>query len=277
MHNSTSIPGNSAEASSSLSDETNGEAESTCIGGVAAETHTACLSEIDADENRSWDEFVSRVTEVEDSALDHEGNAEVCLGLESSCSVEQPTFDGAASEHSNHFDQSDAVVNNEPSHENVDINYSGTLEVLHEHYELRSDANYVHEVAGDTADMEGNTNEEFDRQDALTLEEEAQDSEIGINNNSWHQLTGVAFTEWTDASREDTTGNQWFRETSDYEQDQIQGLHEVWPNHNFQEAVDSWLDMPTGEVSGSVGRMDTFYFPDHDNVQSMELMELFNR
>ncbi|XP_073270185.1 uncharacterized protein [Primulina huaijiensis] len=275
LHNSTSIPGNSAEASSSLSDETNGEAESTRIRGVTPETHTASVSEIDADENRSQHEFVSRVTEVEDSALDHDGNAEVSLGIESSRGAEQPTFDSEASGHSSRFDQSDAVVNDEPSLEYVEINYSGPLEVLHEHYEP-SDASRVHGVAGNTADMEGNTNEAFDRQDALTLEEEAQDSEIRIDNNSWHQLTGVAFTEWTDAIREDTTGNQWFRETSDDEQDQIQGSREFWPNHNFQEAVDSWLDVPTGEVSGSVGRMDTFYFPDDDNVQSMELRELFS-
>ncbi|XP_073291841.1 uncharacterized protein [Primulina huaijiensis] len=259
--NSTSTPGNSAVASSSSSDESSGEAESTCIGGAAAEIHTA---EIDADENRSRHEFVSRVTEVEeDSALVHDGNAEVSLGIGSAHSPEQPTFDNEASEHNSHFDQNNAVFSNEPPLENV--------------YEPRSDASYVHEVAGDTVYMEGNANEEFDRQDALTIEEEARDSEVGIDNNSWHQLTGVAFTEWTDAGRDDTTANQWFREISDYELDQTQGSHEVWPNHNFEEAVDSWLDMPTGEASGSVGRIDTLYFPDNDNVQSMELRELFSR
>ncbi|XP_073142405.1 uncharacterized protein [Henckelia pumila] len=277
LHNSTSTPGNSAEASSSLSDETNGEAESTCIGGTASEIHAASVSEIDADENRSRHEFASRVTEVEDSVLDHDGIAEVSLGIGSAHSPEQQTFDLEASEHSSHFDQNNAVVSNEPPLENVDINYSELVEVFHEHYEPRGDASYVHEVADNTADMERNTNEEFGRQDALTMEEEAQDSEIGIDNNSWHQLTGVTFTQWTDASRDDTTANQWFQEISDYEQDQIQGSHEVWPNHNFQEAVDSWLDTPTGEVSGSVGRMGTLYFPDNDNVQSMELRELFSR
>ncbi|KZV42610.1 hypothetical protein F511_32873 [Dorcoceras hygrometricum] len=277
LHNSTSTQGNSAECSSSLSEDANCEAESTCIGGIAAEIQTAFVSDTDADGNRSRHEFVSIVTEAEDLALDHDG-AEVSLVNGISHSAEQPTFDNEASEHSSHLDQSNVIVNSEPPLEIVGINYSGPFEVFRERYEPRSDASYVHEVAGDIADIEGNTIEEFDRQDTSTLEEEAQDLEMGIDNTSWHQFTGVAFTEWTDASRRvDTAADQWFRGISDYEQDQIQGAHEVWPNNNFQEAVDSWLDMPTGEVSGSVGSMDTFYFPDNDNVQSMELRELFSR
>lgn len=56
-------------------------------------------------------------------------------------------------------------------------------------------------------------------------------------------------------------------------EDQVQD----WPNNDLQEAIDSWLDMPSEEVGTSVGRLDTSYFSDDDTAQSMELRELLSR
>ncbi|KAL7127188.1 hypothetical protein ABFS83_14G238500 [Erythranthe nasuta] len=51
-------------------------------------------------------------------------------------------------------------------------------------------------------------------------------------------------------------------------------LNEDWPSNVLQEAIDSWLDMPSADV----GRFeDTLYFPDDDNIRTMELREIFSR
>jgi hypothetical protein len=52
----------------------------------------------------------------------------------------------------------------------------------------------------------------------------------------------------------------------------------VWhEDDGFQEAVHSWLTEPSDLEAAPVGRMDPFYFPDDDNVYSMELRELLSR
>ncbi|KAL9143453.1 hypothetical protein ABFS82_14G237800 [Erythranthe guttata] len=51
-------------------------------------------------------------------------------------------------------------------------------------------------------------------------------------------------------------------------------LNEDWPSNVLQEAIDSWLDMPSADV----GRFDnTLYFPDDDNIRTIELREIFSR
>ncbi|KAL2548375.1 uncharacterized protein Fot_09905 [Forsythia ovata] len=88
--------------------------------------------------------------------------------------------------------------------------------------------------------------------------------------SSWQQLTGVPFSEWTDGRGwQGNSANQWFQETfgnDDVEHGQMQESHEDWQGHDLQEAIDSWLDVPSGEDSASIERSGGVYFPDDDNV-----------
>ncbi|GER40072.1 ring/U-Box superfamily protein [Striga asiatica] len=118
------------------------------------------------------------------------------------------------------------------------INYEGSDEIADEQYEMRS-ASFGQETVVDlTTGLDGNNIEQLDSQNALS--------------------------------------SQWFDNTSVNGadgQDQTQESHE---DDVLQEAIDSWLDMPSGDV-GAFGRIHTFYFSDDDNAQSMEIRELFSR
>ncbi|KAL0436362.1 UNVERIFIED_CONTAM: hypothetical protein Sradi_0344100 [Sesamum radiatum] len=280
--------------------------------------HTTPDSESVVDRNRSQQELVMQATELgnpvlhndrneQEVSMDNEGNEqevsmnierhqqEMSLDVESADSRQERTLNREATEQepsadseyagSGHGEEINATTNELPL-ETEDAENSGPHEILDEHYEPRNGASYVHDVAGHTTDLGGNTNEQFDGQDASARVDEFQESVLEFEASAWQQVTNVAFTEWVDDSREETarswqesSANQWLQGTSDYavEQDQMQESHEDWPNHDLQEAIDSWLDMPSGEVGTSVRRMPTFYFPDDDNDHSMELRELFSR
>ncbi|KAL2541064.1 Uncharacterized protein Adt_02042 [Abeliophyllum distichum] len=184
---------------------------------------------------------------------------------------------------------------NEQSCQADDIDGSGHGEVFLEHDEPRSRASYANELVGntDTYNMEQNTNVEyvtghleFDWQDASVQGGELQESVIEFEESGWQQVINGAFSDWMNSSGEDgvgsweaSTDNQWFQETSGIEvvePDQIEESHENWQGQDLQEAIDSWLDMPSGQDS-SIARIDSFNLPEDENVYSMELRELFTR
>ncbi|XP_011089974.1 uncharacterized protein LOC105170765 [Sesamum indicum] len=193
-------------------------------------------------------------------------------------------------------------------------NYSQPLEVHNNNYERRTAAIYVREEsdfqgasaqvdeesdfqgasapADEESDFQGASapaDEESDFQGASAPVEELEEPVLEIEDSGWEQINTVAFTEWGDSTGEETARswhetsvNQWFVETeiSDNNvdvQDQMQESHGDWPSNDLQEAIDSWLDMPSGEIDASGGGIDSFYSHDDDNVHSMELRELFSR
>ncbi|KAL3828518.1 hypothetical protein ACJIZ3_017320 [Penstemon smallii] len=160
--------------------------------------------------------------------------------------TEEPVLDNERSEQEvpldfgTHEPVLDTTTTNDSLLETEDIVYNGrSLEASHERYEPRSVPSYVHEVASHTTELEseGSENEDFNFQNASAEVEQFQDSVV-----------------------------------------EIQESHEEWRAHDLQEAIDSWLDMPSEEVGSPVGSMDMFDFPyDDDNVQSIEIRELFSR
>lgn len=99
------------------------------------------------------------------------------------------------------------------------------------------------------------------------------------------QQVNVEYHEWRDGIREVVDEN-WLGITSnhqelgneDMEQAQLQQALEEWHEDNgFQEAVQHWLEGPSGSEAVPDRRVDTVYFPDDDNVYSVELRELLNR
>ncbi|XP_045829717.1 uncharacterized protein LOC123921282 [Trifolium pratense] len=100
----------------------------------------------------------------------------------------------------------------------------------------------------------------------------------------WHQNN----TEWinsTDENAEDNqlsnTANEWPENSwanEDGENPRLQEASEVWQEDSgFQEAVENWLGGPSNHETAPGGRVRSIYFPDDDNVHSVELRELHSR
>ncbi|KAK6138142.1 hypothetical protein DH2020_028122 [Rehmannia glutinosa] len=260
LENAASTSVNGAEADSSSIDENHGESESTCREGEVTAIRTSSDLESGADGNSNTQELEVQVNEADDPVLyDEIHDQEVPHGFGSASSREEPALD-----------TEDATIANESSLESDDINYSASCEGFNENYESRSGASCVGEADNHTADLE------FHSRDSSAQVEEFQESVIEIEDSAWRQQN----TEDMSRSWQETSAYQSFLVPFDNnvnEQEQMQESHEDWPSHDLQEAIDSWLDMPSGEVGTSFGRIDTYYPPDDDNVHSIELRELFSR
>ena len=112
-----------------------------------------------------------------------------------------------------------------------------------------------------------------------------QPEEVSENEGSeWYQNN----TEWRNSTEENVddnhlsnTPNEWPENSlgnEDGENSRLQESHEVWQEDGgFQGAVENWLGGPSDHESAPVGRIRGFYFPEDDNVYSVELRELLNR
>ncbi|KAL3849577.1 hypothetical protein ACJIZ3_011459 [Penstemon smallii] len=223
--------------SASTSTDNTAEPDSSNEPSGNTENLTALNLENAADENTSQQEFAVEISEVQEDPV------LLSEGSEQEISP-SPDFE-------NVDNREEPVLDTEASEE---INPTIT------NYSLLETEDIIYEAADHITEFEVNTNDENNRLN------DSPESIIEIEDSgAWQQLNSVAFTEWVD----------------DVEQDQIQESHEeYWPTHDLQEAIDSWLDMPSAaEVGSSLGRADSFYFPDDDddNVQTMELRELFSR
>ncbi|EXC24902.1 Protein neuralized [Morus notabilis] len=131
-------------------------------------------------------------------------------------------------------------------------------------------------LSGVMHNSEGNTDtvDDVNRPES-TSENEERDWEPDV----------AEFTEWRESPVENTVENQqqttevgWSMGNEDRENSQLEEAPEEWHGEGgFQEAVQSWLVGPSDHEAVPAGRVDTYYFPDDDNVYGMELRELLSR
>lgn len=106
----------------------------------------------------------------------------------------------------------------------------------------------------------------------VTEHEESESQHLYADQNEWIDDT----TENMGRNSQEGTPNQSYPESLDdgiEEQNHTEERHDEW----HEEASDDWFDTPSGQDDGSIGRVDTFYIPDDDNVYSIELRELLSR
>jgi hypothetical protein len=124
-----------------------------------------------------------------------------------------------------------------------------------------------------------------DHVDVIWLESAAQAEQVMETGERDSQLANVEYNEWNDGIRDymdenrmGITSNHQELGNEDMEQAHLQEVPEVWHEDNgFQEAVEHWLEGPSDQEAVPVRGVDTFYFPDDDNVYNVELRELLNR
>ncbi|TKY48585.1 E3 ubiquitin-protein ligase NEURL1B [Spatholobus suberectus] len=112
--------------------------------------------------------------------------------------------------------------------------------------------------------------------ESIALEGEQQEEVIIENDGSdWHPSV--------DDNQLSSTTNEWPQnvlgsEDGENSRMQEQEAPEVWQEDGgFQEAVEIWLGGPSDNEVAPVGRIHGFYFPEDDNVYSVELRELLSR
>ncbi|XP_047982576.1 uncharacterized protein LOC125223457 isoform X2 [Salvia hispanica] len=288
LEKSASTSTNSAESDSWLSDQKFSKLESTLQErGIATNSAIPDL-ESDADRHGNRREFGREVTAVGKKAVHDSGNEEdVSSGNEghvqevssyidvsqrdvpsdvgSVNTTEGKFLEGKATEQMSNAEGAGIVIGRGEMTVTISNEFSLETDTLHSLYESRSGVSYDEESGALTVDMEGNMDEQFDRPvDSVT------------NNEEWVDTSGESMARiW-----QETPGNELLRDTSDNnaaEQDQMQESHDDWPNHVLQDAIDSWLAIPSREVGDSVGRLNAFYYSDDNNVHSTELRELFSR
>lgn len=168
---------------------------------------------------------------------------------------------------------------------------SSDLETVHTHFlEAHStynantpenvDATGDHIAAGHMYSMAV----ELPLQDLSAHAVELQGSESELEENDLRQFSGRDNSEWTDVNIEvsmlQETSSQWYNDSASdvvMEQTRMQESDEEWPGNVLQEAIDSWLDVPSEQETNTVGRASSLYFPDEENIQSTELRQLLSR
>ncbi|KAG6417659.1 hypothetical protein SASPL_119843 [Salvia splendens] len=269
LDNTGSAVVNSSGCDSCCNDGNKSEAESACIErGDTGNQIAADLEGTTADGNRNMQELEVQIDEAGEPVLvDERSQDVVSVCAKRASSVKESVFATEARQHGacSHIEDEDINItfSNESEFESADLNCSGPS------YDSINVETSVRAVDDSTSALEGNINEEFDSHDAL--DEESQVSVTEIEESIRQNVNNVAFTERdSDQSFPGPSGDNV------EEQDQMQETHD-WPSHDFQEAIDSWLDMPYSEAGESVREVDTTYFPDDGNANSMELRELYSR
>jgi hypothetical protein len=175
-------------------------------------------------------------------------------------------------------------TNNESSQETVgseaeeDMQLLSTTEVFSQQSEADRGDSAIPLLSNHLIDLEATANESVNWQESAApleqwqnqlLENEGQHSfEASLTSGEW----GDGIQDNIDGHQHETAANEWS------ENEDREGASEVWhEDDGFQEAVHSWLTEPSDLEAAPVGRMDPFYFPDDDNVYSMELRELLSR
>lgn len=121
-----------------------------------------------------------------------------------------------------------------------------------------------------TEHLEGNLIEDVNEQEPAAHVEHWQEQMLGneerllqgpdVESNEWRSET----REFMDENQQESTANQWSQEHGHL-------------RDGFQEAVRNWLEEPSDLQAFPIGRVDTFYPPDDDNVYSTEIRELLSR
>ena len=154
---------------------------------------------------------------------------------------------------------------------------------MHEFSEVHTEQSQRGDINNDESNFSNhddrvysNIVDDVDLSESIALEGEQQEEVIIENDGSdWHQSV--------DDIQLSSTTNEWPQnilgsEDGENSRMQEQEVPEVWQEDGgFQEAVEIWLGGPSDNEVAPVGRIHGFYFPEDDNVYSVELRELLSR
>lgn len=189
--------------------------------------------------------------------------------------------DGTGEEASGHWCEG---TDNESSQETVgneaeeDMQLLSMTEVFSQQSETDRGESAIPLLSNQLIDLEATANEGVNWHESAAPLEQWQNQLL--ENERQHSFeASLASGEWGDGIQDNIDGHQHETAANEWsENEDREGPSEVWhEDDGFQEAVQSWLTEPSDQEAAPAGRMDPFYFPDDDNVYSMELRELLSR
>ncbi|XP_019448797.1 PREDICTED: uncharacterized protein LOC109351692 isoform X2 [Lupinus angustifolius] len=159
---------------------------------------------------------------------------------------------------------------------------NSNLQKFSEAYNEQSELGDIHN--GENNHMEDNVVDDMNWSESNALQGDELEEVIDSEGSDWHQSNteGRNSTEENvDDNHISSTANEWPENRLGYEDGdntRLQVAPEVWQEDSgFQEAMENWFGGPSGHEDTPVGRIPGFYFPDDDNVYSVELRELLSR
>ncbi|KAE9593164.1 hypothetical protein Lal_00029232 [Lupinus albus] len=156
---------------------------------------------------------------------------------------------------------------------------------LQEFYEAYNEQSELGDIInGENNHMEGNIVDDMNWSESNALQGDQLEEVIGNEGSDWHQSNAYwrnSIEENVDDNQLSSTASEW-RENSfgneDEDNSRLPEAPEVWQEDGgFQEAVENWFGGPSDHESAPVRRIPELYFPDDDNVYSVELRELLSR
>ncbi|KAM3201960.1 hypothetical protein P3L10_029584 [Capsicum annuum] len=172
------------------------------------------------------------------------------------------------------FNENDAMRSEaSDSQEVVEAYFRDLDRNIFEDYDWEGSSAQAEELQEFIAEREQSDLEQAEQPEEFVAEhDESESQNMYDDQNEWVYDA----TENMVGDSQEGTPNQSYPESLDggiEEQNHAQDPHDEW----HEEAIDDWFDTPSGQDDGSIGRVDTFYIPDDDNVYSIELRELLSR
>ena len=129
----------------------------------------------------------------------------------------------------------------------------------------------------DIENLEGNPVQHIDGQESASQVEQWQE-EVRENAEADWQEASIEYNELMDGNEE---ASNMHHEDGGNEDGGYDHLHEALDmrheDSGLHETTRNWLEGFSNQDTATIGRTDTFYFPDDDNVYSTELRELLSR
>lgn len=145
---------------------------------------------------------------------------------------------------------------------------------IFEDYDWEGSSAQAEELQEYIAEPEGSDLEQAEEPEEFETEhEESESQHLHADQNEWIDDA----TENMGGDSQEGTPNQSYPESLDGGIEEQNHTQEPHDDEWHEEAIDDWSDTPSGQDDGSIGRVDTFYTPDDDNVYSIELRELLSR
>ncbi|XP_017983530.1 PREDICTED: uncharacterized protein LOC18590450 isoform X1 [Theobroma cacao] len=151
------------------------------------------------------------------------------------------------------------------------------IEASYEHSPQDRERSGASGLMNDIENLESNPVENIGGQESASQVEQWQEEDQENEEVHW-QGSSVEYNELMDGNEEASDMPREDGGNEDGVYDQLQeALDAQHEDGGLHETTRNWLEGSSNQEPVTMGRTDTFYFPDDDNVYSMELRELLSR